>query len=1440
MDTRRSFRLLPRMSWLGASANEAEDSCQQSSTAVDEFLVDEDEEFQYLRMFVPRDLLGRLLEAPESPLDASGELLEMQAAVGFFDISGFTKLSTDLFNKEVASKTVMAGRHRRSSFGAIGSGEKDAFAMAMDRGPSAEVLASHINKMFGAVIGVIEKHGGDIIKFVGDAMIVLWPTATLRTKKTSHNITVAETTEEELDRVALVAASCAIEAVKGMERLENNFLGIHIGIAVGQVRRCIVGTTRCETFLAGEACLDTFRSLDHAKVGEIVVPRETWRRLASSCHGTAAASPIDSSSTYLKLDSLPPIAANSVVKPLPPLPQPTQELARLVTMFLPKPFVAALDPDRGGARCEMRTVGVLFVSITGVTTTDNAAFLSSVQGIMCALFDACHRHGACLRQFVYDDKGLVAVICGGLPSSPSSRESGAVVAEPAACVFKVVASLRNTHRHLYDTSKFGITTGSCFCGPVGATNNTVDGDEDEEEVDGEMGRQEYAVVGDAVNLSARLMSKTDVGSVRVDAASRNVMVRHGFDFERLADFTPKGKTQPVENYALLLKDTSSGAGDTPSAAKAIANAAVIRTMQSIAASKRGEVVSPEDDTHTSTCPIAADPFANADRFVDRGGAYSAVKRLCQSSEAKDAVESLVVAGGTGHGKTTFLEVCTNCLSTVQILTLYAACEATDCERKFSSLRSIFSGAVRILLHASRKSSSRELLNDAPPDSTRIAKITESSQPSRTVVLWKNKRRSCADKPRDEGPVTSRAMLQLEALEATGYITQRDVPYLRDILEARSQPPARTTDKDDDDEVCSLLQRLLEACVAVGEGVALLIDDGHYCDKSSCQLLCRLRTKMPLVRVVITHRPLLATKRDFERLLTHLGCATNLSVGSVETAPSQNRPFSWASKKRREVVHPSELIPSTTGCPTDGIPADRGRVVVVTLGPLNLLQMRKLVASAVEGVGEVQQDLVDFALRRSSGNPYAALAIVADLKDKEFVSLDENNGKLSLNKDVRDLSFEVPETVRSAVTTAFDALDSPKQALLRLASTLGSRIDVACLAFLFWHFFRATHIRSSSRTAVGGGGSFLDDDSMTVTNSPRRYNPLTFDVHGAIDFRSDCLELVRLRYLDFPQSNTAGGRQQLRFCRDLTRQVIYNQMLATDRKFVHAQIVNWHAFKLATSASSKITTINFARLPPRSPEEHPSLSPNDDENEIKHCLNDKPEDMAVLGEIAYHALCADQAVLAFHFCVGAFFLAVKYKLVDVALGYVNDCEGISENRALPSSLHVGAQLAMMRAVLKVHQGDYEAAVASLDDFLSDTKEYKRRRRIWSLMGPFIRYHRDSFPRIASSRSQRIDFARCGLEKEGGECSLSRDERISLDVPMDNSAIAAYREFALVAAGNRRLHARLGSLHANIKRAQKSMRRAKGRLEKSMDYLDNRWSVSSSSSPHRIINNSSSIK
>jgi len=112
--------------------------------------------------------------------------------------------------------------------------------------------------------------------------------------------------------------------------------------------------------------------------------------------------------------------------------------------------------------------------------------LEGLQVAFLAIYAPLRHFGGVLRQFLKDDKGFVAILIF------TGCESNAVSA--CRCALKIK---ENFHQNEI-ASSFGIASGKVFFGPVGDHR-----------------RCEFAWIGDSINLSARLMSK----SLEVEEAS---------------------------------------------------------------------------------------------------------------------------------------------------------------------------------------------------------------------------------------------------------------------------------------------------------------------------------------------------------------------------------------------------------------------------------------------------------------------------------------------------------------------------------------------------------------------------------------------------------------------------------------------------------------------------------------------------------------------------------------------------------------------------------------------------------------------------------------------------------------------------------------------------------------------------------------------------------
>jgi class 3 adenylate cyclase len=192
-----------------------------------------------LASYVPRLVIQRLESNPE-PLTSPREEM-VSGALLFADIAGFGKLADHL-----------AQNHRSG----------------------AEVLTDLLNRYFGLLIRHVHEHGGDVVKFAGDALLAFWPV--------NH-------VWETLDDAALCAARCGMVVQRALGNFQegNISLNLRIFLVAGEFRILELGGVagRWELLLTGPPLLDFQWTSKFSDVGKVVACPSAWNVLKSNCQG---------------------------------------------------------------------------------------------------------------------------------------------------------------------------------------------------------------------------------------------------------------------------------------------------------------------------------------------------------------------------------------------------------------------------------------------------------------------------------------------------------------------------------------------------------------------------------------------------------------------------------------------------------------------------------------------------------------------------------------------------------------------------------------------------------------------------------------------------------------------------------------------------------------------------------------------------------------------------------------------------------------------------------------------------------------------------------------------------------------------------------------------------------------------------------------------------
>lgn len=381
----------------------------------------------------------------------------------------------------------------------------------------AEELTKLVNRCFEGLVAVAQRYGGDIANFSGDALLVLFPLNT-------NNSNSSQSWQE----VAWSAVSCALEMQAHTQQFNDaapypelaSHLTIKIGVGMGRARVISLGGKegRRVYFVAGKAVEDCLQAEKCAAPGEIWADTKLYLYLVhcglklgqESCHDFRQ---------VIELGHLAPLTSWTSVSPL------DTNLQSFLQTYL-HPVIASLSQsDQKGFIYEHRPVTTLFANFKGdfdsAAANKKAAF--SLQAYFDYLLEIVANYGGNLTRIDVGAEGSRFLLLFGTPVSHEDEASRAL-----ACAVE----LQKTSSSFGVTLRIGISSGRVFAGLVGAKL-----------------RQEYTVMGDVVNLAARLMQNASFGQILTDADTQRATT-HLYEWHELAALKLKGKKSPILAFVL--------------------------------------------------------------------------------------------------------------------------------------------------------------------------------------------------------------------------------------------------------------------------------------------------------------------------------------------------------------------------------------------------------------------------------------------------------------------------------------------------------------------------------------------------------------------------------------------------------------------------------------------------------------------------------------------------------------------------------------------------------------------------------------------------------------------------------------------------------------------------------------------------------------------------
>lgn len=431
------------------------------------------------------DLLGAYLPTDRRHALARGETLpdRTHGAALFADVSGFTPLTEALLNQ-----------------------------LGPRRG--AEELTHQLNLVYAALIAEVDRYGGSVITFGGDA-ITCW-----------FDQSPAVGGQPPARR----AVACALAMQTTMKPFESVptpsgqtvTLAMKAAVAAGPARRFIVGDPAIQLIdaLAGATLQRMAEAEHHAQRGEVVVSEEAVPPEAIIAEWRAGEMPHERFAVV-----------SGLRQTVPPTPWPATDQALAEAVIRPWLLKAVFERARDGQDdflAELRPASVLFMRFGGIDYDNDPEagkklndFVRWAQSIL----DKDSIEGT-LLQIIIGDKGSYIYAAFGAPLAHDDDADRMVAA---------ALELRRVTQALpfVDSAQLGLSQGRMRVGPYGGPT-----------------RRTYGMLGDAVNLAARLMAKADSGEI---LASQSVaaIVMHRYQLQELAPVQLKGKSGAVAAFQVL-------------------------------------------------------------------------------------------------------------------------------------------------------------------------------------------------------------------------------------------------------------------------------------------------------------------------------------------------------------------------------------------------------------------------------------------------------------------------------------------------------------------------------------------------------------------------------------------------------------------------------------------------------------------------------------------------------------------------------------------------------------------------------------------------------------------------------------------------------------------------------------------------------------------------
>jgi predicted ATPase/class 3 adenylate cyclase/predicted negative regulator of RcsB-dependent stress response len=360
----------------------------------------------------------------------------------------------------------------------------------------AEQISDAIGSSFESVLQVAYDNGGSLLKFGGDSLL-LWYVGESHLERACRAMLQMRRVLRDVGRLEFPDAKVTLRMAQAVQSGEFHFFA--------------VGTSHVELLPTGPAWSRLVALEKVAQAGEIVVSEDAAASLPSRCVGKQKGGGV-------LLQREPPGDATKI--PLMPRPKMAyEEVARCLSVAIRAHVLS------GGGMSEHRHVTIAFIRYEGIDplidTTGPQTAADALHRLVSIVEAASEEYDVTFLASDVDADGGKLILTAGAPKVTGDDEEHMLLALRQIIDSDIPVPIR-----------IGVHRGSVFAGDIGPFY-----------------RRTYTVMGDAVNLAARLMAMAEPGQVY---ATADVLDRSNTLFEtaELLPFAVKGKAQLVQAWAV--------------------------------------------------------------------------------------------------------------------------------------------------------------------------------------------------------------------------------------------------------------------------------------------------------------------------------------------------------------------------------------------------------------------------------------------------------------------------------------------------------------------------------------------------------------------------------------------------------------------------------------------------------------------------------------------------------------------------------------------------------------------------------------------------------------------------------------------------------------------------------------------------------------------------